>query len=267
LKLKQQKEDELTKRKLAFEIAELKLNSKLEFDKKQIDERELSDLNILKIQYESDIKRITEENAKDPLGSLDILNQRLYALYLAYEANKKIINERTKKDIKALESKLIQDLLWLKTVYDIDVEAIDKEYEIKLITLLKKPKVPVKKELIITKTPFPKWWKNLITAPIIIATSGNHEIIRPTPKLLVFIATIVLTVSDETDLSFGFGIFPFSGAMSFGGTDEPRGIVIAMGDSPAPCGHSGFSIISSGVGVEVGGFVTYYTERETEQII
>jgi hypothetical protein len=86
----------------------------------------------------------------------------------------------------------------------------------------------------------------------------------PTPgKFILFIATIVLTVSDETNISFTFGVFGSSGSLDLGGTDEPRGIVIAMGDSPAPCGKGGFTVTSDGAGVAVGGFVTYYLETET----
>lgn len=114
--------------------------------------------------------------------------------------------------------------------------------------------------LTITRTPYPKWWKNLQAAPISLSTAGTKVVVPLQSGYLLFIATIVLTVSGETDISFGFGVFGFSGSMDFGGTNEPRGIVIAMGDSPAPCGAGAFSVSSGGVGIAVGGFVTYYLE-------
>lgn len=117
--------------------------------------------------------------------------------------------------------------------------------------------------LIITITPYPKWWKTLQTAKISLSTAGTQIVIPLNSGYLLFIATIVLTVSGETDISFGFGVFGFSGSMDFGGTNEPRGIVIAMGGSPAACGQGAFSVSSGGVGVAVGGFVTYYLEKET----
>ena len=124
-------------------------------------------------------------------------------------------------------------------------------------------KPPVKPELIISRTPYPKWWRTLNTAKIELTGAGT-QIVVPTPgKFTLFIATIVLTVSDETDVSFGFGVFGSSGALDLGGADEPRGIVVAMGDSPAPCGKGGFTVTSTGSGVAVGGFVTYYLETET----
>lgn len=119
---------------------------------------------------------------------------------------------------------------------------------------------PTTPSLTITRTPYPKWWKNLQTAPISLSTAGSKIIVPANYSFLLFIATIVLTVSGDTDISFTFGVFGSSGSMDFGGTNEPRGIVIAMGDSPAPCGAGAFSVSSGGVGIAVGGFVTYYLE-------
>jgi len=117
--------------------------------------------------------------------------------------------------------------------------------------------------LIIARTPYPKWWNALLTAPISLATAGTQIIVATPGKFTLFIASIVLVVSDETNISFGFGVFGSSGAMLLGGGTQPSGMVIAMGDSPAPCGKSGFTITSDGVDVAVGGFVTYYLETET----
>lgn len=117
--------------------------------------------------------------------------------------------------------------------------------------------------LIIARTPYPKWWNTLITAPISLSTAGTQIVIQTTSQFTLYIASIVLTVSDETNITFGFGVFGSSGALLMGGADHPGGIVIAMGASPAPCGKSGFTITSDGSGVAVGGFVTYYLETET----
>jgi hypothetical protein len=50
--------------------------------------------------------------------------------------------------------------------------------------------------------------------------------------------------------------------MNFGASGGPKGMVIAMGNSPAPCGTGPFSIISDGADAKVGGFVTYYQVEE-----
>lgn len=122
----------------------------------------------------------------------------------------------------------------------------------------------VKPELIIARTPYPKWWKDLQTADISLSGPGIQTVIPGRANLLTYIATIVLTVSDETDIQFGFGIFGNSGLMNFGGESEPRGIVIAMGNSPAACGNKAFTVYSNGEDAAVGGFVSYYQESVKE---
>jgi len=125
------------------------------------------------------------------------------------------------------------------------------------------PKQPtVKPELIIERTPYPKWWKDARAWSIDIDGSGTHVVIRQTPGWRSYISTIVLTVSGETNITFGMGTFGSSGAMDLGGTDEPRGMVIAFGNSPLPCGEGGFTITSTGAGVHVGGFISYFYEKE-----
>ena len=116
-------------------------------------------------------------------------------------------------------------------------------------------------DLIITRIPYPKWWKDLQTAKIELTTAGTQIIISARSDYFVFIAAIVLTVSGETNITFDFGVFGLSGPMDLGGTNEPRGMVIAMGNSPASCGAGGFSVTSSGSGISVGGFVSYYLEK------
>jgi hypothetical protein len=121
-----------------------------------------------------------------------------------------------------------------------------------------------KPTLIIARTPYPKWWKDLQTAEISLDDAATEIIILPNPNFYLYIATIVLTVDSETDITFSFGVFGNSGAMDFGGDGEPRGIVIAMGNSPTSCGTGSFQITSNGAGVHVGGFVSYYRESVKE---
>lgn len=127
-----------------------------------------------------------------------------------------------------------------------------------------KAQVPtVPEALIIARTPYPKWWNALLTAPISLADAGSQVVIPGSWAFSLFIASIVLVVDGETNISFGFGFFGSSGPMLLGGGTQPGGMVIAMGGSPAPCGKSGFTVTSDGAGVAVGGFVTYYLETET----
>ena len=118
----------------------------------------------------------------------------------------------------------------------------------------------VKPGLIVARTRYPKWWKELQTAAIDLATAGTQIVVPQSMGFNTFIATIVIVVSGETNITFGFGVFGSSGLMNLGGENEPRGMVMAMGESPAPCGQGSFSVSSTGDEIVVGGFVSYYQE-------
>lgn len=129
--------------------------------------------------------------------------------------------------------------------------------------IFKTKRPPVPPQLIIPRTAYPKWWKDARAWKINISEAGLYHVIDKTPGYRSYVTTIVLTVSGETNIIFGMGVFGESGAMDFGGTNEPMGIVIAMGNSPLPCGDGGFTIDSDGVGVRVRGFISYYYEKES----
>lgn len=130
-----------------------------------------------------------------------------------------------------------------------------------------KPAVP--KEAIITRTRFPKWWNDEGIAKISLTSPGSQFVITARADYQLYIGTIVLTVSDECTMHFNFGQYGTTGEMRFGGTDEPRGIVIAMGNSPAPCGTGSFMVTAaSSSSVSIGGFVSYYLwKKETEKVV
>lgn len=123
------------------------------------------------------------------------------------------------------------------------------------------PKVPPK--LIIERTPYPKWWKDARAYMISMVGPETRVQIAPTPGYRTYISTIAFTVTDETNVVLNMGVFGPSGPMHFGGDGGPRGIVMAMGDSPMPCGGGGFSITIDGAGVSLAGFICYYYEPET----
>ena len=123
-----------------------------------------------------------------------------------------------------------------------------------------KPKVPT--ELVITVTPYPKWWKDARAYMISLGDAGTTVQIAATPGYRTYITTIVLVADGETNITINMGVFGPSGPMHFGGDGGPRGMVIAMGNSPLPCGGGGLSVSSDGAGVRVGGFICYYYEKE-----
>lgn len=124
---------------------------------------------------------------------------------------------------------------------------------------LTKPAVPtVPPETVIPVKPYPKWWDKLNTAGITLTGPGTQNITPYRPLLETFISSIVLTVTAKTNISFRFGVFGSSGQMALGDTNQPMGMVINFGESPAPCGKDIFSVSSDGSDAVVGGIVVYY---------
>ena len=123
------------------------------------------------------------------------------------------------------------------------------------------PTPTVNPTLIIERTPYPKWWKDARAWGVDLTGPGTRVVIAPTPGYRTYISSIVLTVDGETNVTIGMGVFGVSGAMDFGGEGQPKGIVMAMGNSPLPCGEGGLTISSDGAGVHLTGLVVYYYEQ------
>lgn len=116
------------------------------------------------------------------------------------------------------------------------------------------------KETIITRTEYPKWWRNLAVAPINCQAPGSQTIVSGHTTAKTYIHSIFLIVSGDTTITLNFGSYATSGPMNFGGTDEPRGISIPMGEAPASCGRGGLGITATGNILEpkiVGGFAVF----------
>ncbi|MBM4338983.1 MAG: hypothetical protein FJ110_05530 [Deltaproteobacteria bacterium] len=125
---------------------------------------------------------------------------------------------------------------------------------------LKKPRATPTK--LPPRLKYPKWWKNLSPTGFSLSAAGSKIIVQGNRGFRTFITMIAFTVGGETDITFTFGTRGVSGPMSFGGIDEPRGMVIPFGDAPADCGQGAFKITSTGVGVSVNGLVNFYTEPD-----
>jgi hypothetical protein len=125
-------------------------------------------------------------------------------------------------------------------------------------------KPTVKPTLIIERIPYPKWWKDSLVAKIDLTAPGTQILATVSGKLRLFVATIVITVNGETEISFKFGGSGTSGPIYLGGEGQPMGFVAAMGNSPAPCGHGSFSIMATDPNDEnpsIGGFATCFVEE------
>jgi hypothetical protein len=127
------------------------------------------------------------------------------------------------------------------------------------------PKQPtVKPELIIARTPYPKWWKDSLNATIDLTAPGSKVLANVSGNLRLYVATIVLTVTGPVAITFGFGTAGSSGPIYLGGDNQPFGIVIAMGNSPAPCGSGSLTISAADLfatNPSIGGFATVFVEQ------
>jgi len=130
------------------------------------------------------------------------------------------------------------------------------------------PKPPgpvVKPELIIKRTPYPKWWKDSLNATIDLTAPGSAILATVSGKLRLYVATIVITVTGETVITISFGNAGTSGPIYLGGESQPMGIVIAMGSSPAPCGSGPLTITATDPAdgtPSIGGFATCFAEEQ-----
>ena len=126
-------------------------------------------------------------------------------------------------------------------------------------------KKPIPPELVIKPTPYPKWWKQEGVAPIDFTSPGGQFVVTAKADLELYISTIAITVDGETNVVFTFGTAGASGAMDLGGDGEPKGMVIAGGNSPITCGNASLQIQATSTDtVHVGGFVAYYLWKKDQ---
>ena len=251
----------------------------------------------IKKEYDSSINKIQEEEYsaigrmeegirvaryKFEAETIDRINL-LEAVYNKTEDPKKrdaIGNEiNDVKEKRALELKNLEEI-WNKNLSDLkqsftkqrnDLKAWYEEASLALALreaaireAEKKKKPEVKPELIIKRTPYPKWWKDSLNATIDLTAPGSAILATVSGKLRLYVATIVITVTGETIITITFGNAGSSGPIYLGGESQPMGIVIAMGNSPAPCGSGPLTITATDPTdstPSIGGFATCFAEE------
>jgi hypothetical protein len=102
--------------------------------------------------------------------------------------------------------------------------------------------------------------QTVLKAKIDFSTIDVHTVVALVAGKKIKICNIMLTVAGETNLVFGSDANAISGAMDFGGTDEPRGMVQHFGNFPLETTAGQAFKISSNAAVQVSGYVTYFTE-------
>ena len=97
-------------------------------------------------------------------------------------------------------------------------------------------------------------------AVIDFSTSGDHTIAAGVAGQEINITNIAFTVGGETNLTWKSGSTAISGAMDFGGTDEPRGMKDHLGCCPLKTVAGEAFVLHSSAAVQVSGYVTGYYE-------
>jgi len=102
--------------------------------------------------------------------------------------------------------------------------------------------------------------RTVLNAVITFSGSATHEVIALVTGEKIYITNLMFTVAGEVNLTLKSATDAISGAMDFGGADEPRGMVQHFGNHPLEtAAGEAFQILASAA-VQVSGYVTYFTE-------
>lgn len=91
-----------------------------------------------------------------------------------------------------------------------------------------------------------------------IATAATHTIIPGKSGKRIRIISLFFTVADQVNITLCDGDKGTSGPMDFGGTSEPKGIVIPFPYSPLELGEGHAFKIELSAAVQVSGTACYY---------
>jgi len=102
--------------------------------------------------------------------------------------------------------------------------------------------------------------RTVLQAAISIASASDNNIITAVSGKKIKIVNIFFTVFGEVNITFCSNSNVISGAMDFGATDEPRGMVIPFGNFPMETVSGEAFKIRASTTVQVSGYCNYYTE-------
>jgi len=97
-------------------------------------------------------------------------------------------------------------------------------------------------------------------AKINIAAAEDATLVAAVADKKICLTAIALTVFGETNLTLKSGATAISGAMDFGGTNEPRGLTHYLGDYPLKTSPGEALVLTSSIAVQVSGYITYFLE-------
>lgn len=102
--------------------------------------------------------------------------------------------------------------------------------------------------------------KTLLSVAINIATIANHTIIAGTAAQKIHVINFIFTVAGEVNITLKSGTNALTGAMDFGGANEPRGMVTPLGVGPLVCNTGEDFVITLDTAIQTSGFVTYFKQ-------
>ena len=102
--------------------------------------------------------------------------------------------------------------------------------------------------------------QDITSVPINFATAGDHELVAGQAGKKIKVTSLTFTVAGETNITMYGGATAITGPMDFGGTNEPRGIVIPHGYVPYEVATGQALIVNSSAAVQVSGYVTGFIE-------
>jgi len=97
-------------------------------------------------------------------------------------------------------------------------------------------------------------------AVINVATAADHTIVAAVTGKKIALRALALTVAGDTNLTWKSGSTAISGAMDFGGTNEPRGISHGLGKYPLETTAGQALVLTNSAAVQVSGYITYTEE-------
>lgn len=97
-----------------------------------------------------------------------------------------------------------------------------------------------------------------LAAVINIATAADHTIIAAAAGRKINITSFLFTAGGDVNVTLKDGTTALTGAMDFGGTSEPRGIVSNFGDNALELTPGNAFVITLSAAVQVSGTVVYY---------
>jgi len=100
----------------------------------------------------------------------------------------------------------------------------------------------------------------ITSAKIDFNTAASHTIVAGQAGKKIKITSLMFTVGGDTNITLKAGATAITGAMDFGGADEPRGMVDSHGYVPYEITEGEAFVIQSSAAVQVSGYVTGYIE-------